>query len=111
MIRNFYFYTLLSPYYMSANNPEEFYTKLKVQLQDTSIWPNTYLYKFILPAKPDQSAILLQIFDNMGAVINSKASKTGKYISFSIKAKLKNPDAVIEKYKEVAEKIEGVISL
>jgi len=96
---------------MSTNNPEEFYAKLKVQLQDTSIWPNTYLYKFILPSKPDQSAQLLQVFDNMGAVINSKTSKTGKYISFSIKAKLKNPDAVIEKYKEVSGKVKGVISL
>lgn len=95
----------------NSNNPEEFYTKLKAQLLDTSIWPNIYLYKFIIPAKPDQSKKLLLIFDNMGAVINSKGSKTGKYISFSIKAKLKNPDAVIEKYKEVASKIEGVISL
>jgi len=96
---------------MSTNNPDEFYAKLKSQLSDTSIWPNTYLYKFIIPGKPDQSAVLLQIFDNMGAVINSKASKAGKYISFSIKLKLKNPDAVIEKYKEVAAKVEGVISL
>lgn len=96
---------------MSNNNPDEFYAKLKSQLSDTSLWPNTYLYKFIIPSKPDQSALLLQIFDNLGAVINSKASKTGKYTSFSIKLKLKDPDAVIEKYKEVASKIEGVISL
>ena len=96
---------------MSNNNPDEFYAKLKSQLSDTSIWPNTYLYKFIIPSKPDQSASLLQIFDNLGAVINSKKSKTGKYTSYSIKVKLKNPDAVIAKYKEVALKIEGVISL
>ncbi len=93
------------------NNPEEFYAKLKSQLQDTSIWPNVYMYKFILPTKPDQSAQLLAIFDNLGAVINSKQSKTGKYVSFSIKAKLANPDAVIAKYKEVAQKIDGIISL
>lgn len=96
---------------MSTPNPEEFYAKLKVQLSDTSIWPSVYLYKFILPATPDQSINLLQIFDNMGAVIDSKTSKTGKYTSFSIKVKLKNPDAVIDKYKEVSKKIKGVISL
>ena len=96
---------------MSTPNSEEFYAKLKSQLHDTAIWPNIYLYKFILPSKPDQSAELLNIYDNMGAVINSKSSKTGKYISYSIKVKLKNPDAVIEKYKEVTKKIKGVISL
>ncbi len=97
--------------YMDNNNSEEFYAKLKIQLQDTTIWPSIYLYKFITPSKPDQSKKLLNIFNNMGAVIDSKTSKTGKYISFSIKVKLKNPDAVINKYKEVATKIDGVISL
>ena len=92
-------------------NQEDFYSKLKKQLAETSTWPNLYLYKFIIPVKPDQSATLLKIFDNMGAVINSKESKTGKYTSFSIKVKLKNPDAVIKKYKEVAENVDGVISL
>lgn len=95
----------------SPENPEEFYSKLKVQLEDTSIWPSLYMYKFILPTKPDQSKELLTIFDNLGAVINSKQSKTGKYTSFSIKVKLPNPDVVIQKYKEVAQKIKGVISL
>ena len=95
----------------SPENPEEFYKKLKVQLEETAVWPTVYLYKFILPAKTEQSEELLGIFDNLGAVINSKKSKTGKYISFSIKVKLLNPDAVIEKYKEVAQKIKGVISL
>jgi len=96
---------------MSNPNSEEFYTNLKSQLQDTSIWPNIYLYKFIIPTKPDQSAKLLNIFDNMGAVINSKSSKTGKYTSFSIKVKLQDPNAVVEKYKEVTKQIKGVISL
>ena len=95
----------------SPENPEEFYSKLKVQLEDTATWPSLYMYKFILPTEPDQSKELLTIFDNLGAVINSKQSKTGKYISFSIKVKLLNPDVVIEKYKQVAQKIKGVISL
>ena len=47
----------------------------------------------------------------MGAVINTKASKNGNYTSVSINVRMKNPDAVILKYKEVAEKVEGVISL
>ena len=27
---------------------EEFYKKLKSQLEDTALWPTTYLYKFIV---------------------------------------------------------------
>lgn len=51
------------------------------------------------------------IFNFSGAVINTQISKNGKYTSVSINVRMKNPDAVIKKYKEVAEKIEGVISL
>jgi putative lipoic acid-binding regulatory protein len=51
------------------------------------------------------------IFDNMGAVITTKKSKKGTYISTYVNVRMKNPDAVIEKYKEVANKVEGVISL
>jgi len=40
-------------------------------------------------------------FDNTGAVIESKQSKNAKYTSLSITVNLKNPDAVIGKYKEV----------
>ena len=92
-------------------SPEEFYENLKIQLENTASWPSLYMYKFILPKTSNQSQELLNIFDNLGAVIDSKKSKTGKYTSFSIKVKLENPESVIEKYKEVASKIEGVISL
>jgi hypothetical protein len=37
-------------------------------------------------------------------------SSKGKYTSVSIVVHMKNPDAVIEKYKEVS-KVKGVISL
>lgn len=95
----------------STPSSEEFYENLKIQLENTTSWPSLYMYKFILPKTSNQSQELLDIFDNLGAVIDSKKSKTGKYTSFSIKVKLKNPESVIEKYKEVASKIKGVISL
>ncbi|MEL6484346.1 MAG: DUF493 family protein, partial [Bacteroidota bacterium] len=53
---------------------------------------------------------ITRIFDNTGAVIDSKKSKKGTYTSVSINVNLADPDAVIEKYKAVSE-IEGVISL
>lgn len=94
-----------------SKKTEEFYTKLKAQLQDTSLWPTTYLYKFIVTSDNSKIEGLKSLFNHMGAVINTTLSKNGKYTSVSINVKMKNPDAVIDKYKEVASKIDGVISL
>jgi uncharacterized protein len=94
-----------------SNNEEEFYRKLKVQLEETSEWPSEYLYKFIVKSDLTKIAKIEALFDNTGAVINTIESKNGKYTSVSINVIMKNPDAVIEKYLEVATNIEGVISL
>ncbi|SHH69876.1 DUF493 family protein [Winogradskyella jejuensis] len=95
----------------SSEKSEAFYKKLKTQLQDTALWPSEYLYKFIVPTNGGQIKKLDNLFNNLGAVITTKESKNGKYTSVSVNVKMKNPDAVIAKYKEVAEKIENVISL
>lgn len=92
-------------------DPEEFYKKLKLQLADTSLWPTAYLYKFIVPTDNEKIEQIETIFDNLGSVISTKKSKNGKYTSVSVNVRMKNPDAVIHKYKEVAAKVEGVISL
>lgn len=94
-----------------ASNPEEFYAKLKSQLQNTSLWPAEYLYKFIVPTRKEKVETIEKIFDNMGAVMTTRKSKNGKYTSVSVNVKMKDPDAVIEKYKEVGSKVDGVISL
>lgn len=88
----------------------EFYKKLKVQLEDTTQFPADYMYKFIVPSSGNQVAEVQEIFDNTGAVIQTKKSKTGKYISVSIVLKIANADKVISYYKK-AEKINGIISL
>lgn len=93
------------------SNSQEFYAKLKAQLQDTSMWPSEYLYKFIVPSSEEKIRKIEEIFDNLGAVINTKKSKNGKYTSVSVNVRMRNPDAVILKYKEVASSVEGVISL
>ncbi len=95
----------------TSPNSEEFYEKLKNQLYETTSWPAEYLYKFIVKSDSEKIAKLAGIFDNMGAVINSVESKNGKYTSVSVNVLMKDPNIVIEKYKEVAEKVEGVISL
>ena len=95
---------------MDTDKSEEFYGRLREELLKNSAWPSDYLYKFIVPTDKQKIAEINKIFDNTGAVIESKQSRKGKYTSLSITVNLKNPDEVIAEYKEVG-KVEGVISL
>lgn len=92
------------------SDKKAFYIKLKGQLEDTTEFPSDYLYKFIVPADGNQQKEVQEVFDNKGAVIKTKKSKTGKYISISIVLKLSSADEVISYYKKV-EEVEGIISL
>ncbi|MGB5944193.1 MAG: DUF493 family protein [Leeuwenhoekiella sp.] len=91
-------------------NPEEFYDKLRARLEETSSWPSEYLFKFIVTSDEQKIKQIEKIFDNMGAVIKTTASRTGKFTSVSINVRMKDPDHVIKKYKEVSV-VDGVISL
>jgi putative lipoic acid-binding regulatory protein len=93
---------------MSDN--DNFYTKLKVQLDDTTSFPTDYMYKFIVPTDLNQVQEVEELFNNYGAIINKKKSKTGKYISVSVVLHIESSDTVISFYKK-AEKIKGIISL
>lgn len=95
---------------MNTENPDEFYDRLKIQLEESTKWPSLYLYKFIVLTDDEKIRQVHEAFNNTGAVIDSKQSKNGKYTSLSITVNLKNPDEVIAKYMEVGQ-IEGVISL
>lgn len=95
---------------MDPEKPEEFYKRLKSQLAENDKWPTDYLYKFIVPTDENKIKQIEKIFNNTGAVIDSKQSKKGKYTSLSVTVHLESPDAVIEKYKQVGA-VEGVISL
>lgn len=93
-------------------NPEaeEFYKRLKEQLETTSTWPSVYLFKFIVPNEEAKILSVENAFNNMGAIIQTKTSSKGNYTSVSINVPMDNPDQVIEKYVEVS-LIEGIISL
>lgn len=94
-----------------TQNSEEFYKKLKQQLEETTTWPSQYLYKFIVKTDADKIKQIETIFNHTGAVINTTESKKGTYTSVSINVVMKNPEDVIAKYIEVTDNIEGVISL
>ena len=89
---------------------EEFYNRLREELNNTSTWPGEYLYKFIVPTDPNKIEEVENAFDNIGAVIHTTQSKTGKYTSVSINVMMESPESVVEKYIEVSN-IEGIISL
>lgn len=95
---------------MESEKSEEFYIRLKAQLEESTSWPSDYLYKFIVLTDVEKINRIHEIFNNTGAVIESKKSKNGKYTSLSITVNLKNAEEVIVKYKEVGQ-VEGVISL
>lgn len=89
---------------------EEFYARLREELDNTSAWPSEYLYKFIVPTDAKKIEEIENAFDNLGAVIQTTQSKTAKYTSISINVTMESPENVIEKYIEVSN-IEGIISL
>ena len=95
---------------MTNQEIEEFYTKLKSELEKTTVFPAEYLYKFILPTGEDKKAAIRAAFATTTATIEEKPSSSGKYTAYSIRLKVQNPDEVIAYYKE-AGKIEGIISL
>lgn len=88
----------------------EFYKKLKYRLDETTSFPTNYMFKFIIPTNKENFTKIENIFNNMGAVINSKASKTDKFTSITIMVDMDSSDKIIEKYRDVAQ-VEGVISL
>jgi len=88
----------------------DFYKKLKLSLEETTTFPTEYMFKFIIPASDEKFKFIENVFNNLGAVINTKPSKTGKYTSLTILVKMNSSDEIISKYKEVST-VEGIISL
>jgi putative lipoic acid-binding regulatory protein len=89
---------------------EEFYQRLKNELETSTEWPSEYLFKFIVPTSQEKIIKVEDAFNQMGAVIETKQSKTGKYTSVSVNVKMESAQAVIDKYVQLST-IEGIISL
>jgi putative lipoic acid-binding regulatory protein len=89
---------------------KDVFKKLRTKLEETTTFPTKYLYKFIIPSDKEKLLAIENIFNHVGAVINTKKSKSGKYTSISVIILMKSVDEIIQKYEEVS-LIEGVISL
>lgn len=94
-----------------SNSSDEFYAELKNKLYETSAWPSSYLFKFIVKSELEKIKKIEKIFNNLGAVITHTPSKNGTYSSISIYVEMKNPESVIKKYKQVGTSVKDVISL
>ncbi len=88
----------------------EFYERLKKELEETTSFPTTYLYKFVIPSDNQRLEMLHNIFKSADAEVKTRPSSNGKYTGVSVSVNLQNPDEVIHYYKE-AGKIEGIVSL
>jgi uncharacterized protein len=88
----------------------EFYVRLKEQLDEANVWPAKYLYKFIVPSEKEKIEMIENAFDQMGAVIDTRQSKTGKFTSISVDVMMPSAELIIKKYQEVSA-VEGIISL
>jgi putative lipoic acid-binding regulatory protein len=88
----------------------DFYERLRLELNNNTSWPTKYLFKFIVPNDQYNIDQVENAFNNMGAVIDTKQSKTGKYNSISIHVQMQDAQNIIDKYLEVST-VEGIISL
>lgn len=88
----------------------EFYERLKKELDETTTFPTTYLYKFIIPSSSSKLQQLEKVFEQVQAEIKTRPSSNGKYTGVSVSVILQNSDEVIHYYRE-AGKIEGIVSL
>ncbi len=89
---------------------EEFYERLKTELDNSNIWPATYLFKFIVPSEGNNVLEVENAFNSMGAIIKTTKSKTGKFTSISIDVMMPSAETIIAKYQEVSG-IKGIVSL
>jgi putative lipoic acid-binding regulatory protein len=69
------------------------------------------LFKFIIQSNLANSNDLRNIFNDLKPEISLKSSKNNKYTSISIKVFIDSPEEIVKRYKEVGDKIKGVISL
>lgn len=90
---------------------KNFYNNLSQLLEKTSEWPCEYLFKFIVKSDKNKIEIIESIFDNIGAIIKKKQSRNNNFISISVNVIMDSPKNVIEKYKEVSNKVKDVILL
>ncbi len=91
---------------MSNDNP---YSGLLEKLKQQGNWPSVYLFKLIIPNDNQKLALTQQIF-GAEAHLTINKSRTGKYLSISVREMMISPEEIIDRYTKATE-IEGLIAL
>ena len=95
---------------MENNTENDFYDRLRIELNNSNTWPAEYLFKFIVPSLTENIEFVENAFNYMGAAIKTTKSKTGKFTSISVDVTVQDAEQIIEKYKHVST-IKGIVSL
>ncbi|TBO40214.1 DUF493 family protein [Pedobacter kyonggii] len=86
----------------------DIYANLKEKLESVEQFPGVYNFKFILTGGLDKIQELRAILPDDEFI--EQASKTGKYVSITVKKTMQNADEVIAIYKQ-AGNIKGIMTL
>jgi vacuolar-type H+-ATPase subunit D/Vma8 len=84
---------------------EEFYDRLKVELDLNNTWPEEYLFKFIVPS--DATNIEKVQTVSFDCIAIKTKNQNGQFTSISIDVTMKNAQEIVDKYLEVST-IEGI---
>lgn len=86
------------------------FENLRLKLTQDFVWPQKYMFKFIIAGENIEAKSSLLLLFSSDAVVQEKSSSTGKFNSITIVQQLADADAVIEIYIKAAG-IAGVMSL
>ena len=95
---------------LQAQTREEFYKRLREELEKTHDWPVRYMFKFILPNEEENIRKARERFADIEHDYKQNYSRNGKYVSLSFIARMNNPDEIISRYRKM-EDIPGLIAI
>ena len=91
-----------------GNNNTDVYANFKEKLESVQTFPGLYAFKFILTGGKEKLTELREVLPEEEFI--ETPSKTGKYISVTVKKWMQDADAVVYIYKKVGE-IKGIMML
>ncbi|AZI27682.1 MULTISPECIES: DUF493 family protein [Pedobacter] len=86
----------------------DIYANLKEKLESVEKFPGIYNFKFIITGGLDKIEELRKVLPDDEFI--EQPSKTGKYVSITVKKQMQNADEVIAIYKQTAN-IKGIMTL
>ncbi len=89
---------------------EEFYNRLREELNNNTDWPVRYMYKFIIPNDERKIEDVERAFDGKDAEKRRSFSKNGKYVSLTFVVEEADVESILNQYRKM-ENIEGLIAL